>query len=71
MRPRIRKLIGAVALLIFIPAWAVVTVAVAVARLPGASILGHTLFFAVAGLLWVIPAGLVIRWMLGPREGDA
>lgn len=70
MNPRIRKLIGAVVLLVFIPAWAVVTVTVAVARLPGTSILTHTLFFAVAGLLWVLPAGLVIRWMLRPRGSE-
>jgi hypothetical protein len=67
MNARIRKLIGAIALLAFIPAYAIVVVAVAVARLPGTSILTHTLFFAIAGLLWVIPAGLVIRWMLRPR----
>jgi hypothetical protein len=69
MSAKVRKFIGAVVLLLFIPAYAIVVVAVAVARLPGTSILTHTLFFAVAGLLWVIPAGLVIRWMLRPRPG--
>lgn len=67
MNARVRKLIGAVLLLVFIPAYAIVTVTVAVARLPGTSILTHTLFFAITGLLWVIPAGLIIRWMLRPR----
>jgi hypothetical protein len=71
MSSRIRKLIGAIVLLIFIPAWALVTLAIAVARLPGTSVLAHTLFFAVTGLLWVVPAGLVIRWMLRPRGGNA
>jgi hypothetical protein len=69
MSAKVRKFIGAVVLLLFIPAYAIVVVAVAVARLPGTSILTHTLFFAVAGLLWVIPAGLVIHWMLRPRPG--
>lgn len=67
MNPRIRKLIGAIVLLIFIPIWAVVTVTFAVARLPETSILTHTLYFAIMGILWVVPAGLVIRWMLRPR----
>lgn len=67
MNARVRKLIGAVLLLVFIPAYAVVTVSVAVARLPGTSILTHTLFFAISGLLWVIPAGAIIWWMLRPR----
>lgn len=67
MNPRIRKLIGAIVLLVFIPAWAVVTVTFAVARLPETSILTHTLYFAIMGILWVVPAGLVIRWMLRER----
>ncbi len=67
MTPRIRKLIGAIVLLVFIPIWAVITVTFAVARLPESSILAHTLYFGIMGILWVIPAGLVIRWMLRPR----
>ena len=67
MNPRIRKLIGAIMLLVFIPAWAVVTITFAVARLPETSILTHTLYFAIMGILWVVPAGLVIRWMLRER----
>ena len=70
MTVRTRKLIGAAVLLIFIPLYAQLTVMIAVARLPGSSILVQTLFFAVAGLLWVVPAGLIIRWMQRPpREG--
>lgn len=70
MTVRTRKLIGAAVLLIFIPLYAQLMVMVAVARLPGSSILTQTLFFAVAGLLWVVPAGLIIRWMQRPpREG--
>jgi hypothetical protein len=68
MNVRIRKLIGATMLLVFIPAYAIVAVTIAVARLPETSVLTHTLYFAVAGLLWVIPAGLIIRWMLRPRN---
>ena len=70
MTVRTRKLIGAALLLIFIPLYAQLTVMIAVARLPGSSILTQTLFFAVTGLLWVVPAGLIIRWMQRPpREG--
>lgn len=70
MSVRTRKLIGATLLLIFIPLYAQLTVMVAVARLPGASILVQTLFFGVAGLLWVVPAGLIIRWMQRPQRED-
>lgn len=71
MNVRVRKLIGAVALLIFIPAYAVVVMTVSVARLPETGVLTHTIFYLVAGLLWVIPAGLIIRWMQRPRPGEA
>jgi hypothetical protein len=67
MSVKVRKLIGAMLLLVFIPVYALVTVTIAVARLPETSVLTHTLYFAVAGLLWVIPAGLIIRWMQKPR----
>ena len=63
---RTRKLIGAVLLLILIPTYAILAVTVAVARLPGTSILTHTLFFAISGLIWIVPAGLIIRWMVRP-----
>ena len=66
MRQRLRKLIGAVVLGVFVPFYALVAMTVAAARLPGTSGLTQTLFYAVAGLLWVIPAGLVITWMQRP-----
>jgi hypothetical protein len=29
---------------------------------------GHLLYFLLTGLLWVIPAMLVIKWMAGPLK---
>ncbi len=66
----IRKLIGAVLLIVFVPFYALVAMTIAAARLPGTSILVQTLYFAVAGLLWVIPAGLLIKWMQRPDPGE-
>jgi hypothetical protein len=44
---------------------------IAAARLPGTSGLTQTLFFAIGGLIWVIPAGAVIYWMQRPpREPE-
>jgi hypothetical protein len=68
MRQKSRKLIGAVVLAVFIPIYALVVMTVATVRLPGTSGLTQTLFFAVAGLLWVIPAGAVIYWMQRPEK---
>jgi hypothetical protein len=66
MPRKLRKLIGAIALALFVPFYALVAMSVAGARLPQASILTQTIFYAVAGLLWVIPAGLIVMWMQRP-----
>jgi hypothetical protein len=69
MRQRTRKLIGTAFLAVFVPFYALVAMTIAAARLPGASGLAQTLFFAIGGLLWVLPAGAVIYWMQRqPRE---
>ena len=66
MSQRVRKLIGAAALTVFVPFYALVAMTIAGARLPHTSIVTQTIFYAVAGLLWVIPAGLIIKWMQRP-----
>jgi Protein of unknown function (DUF2842) len=61
---RIRKLIGTVILLVFIPFYALV--AMAVTASPGvinANKWLQMLCYIVAGTLWTIPAGILIRWM--------
>jgi Protein of unknown function (DUF2842) len=61
---RIRKLIGTVILLVFIPFYALV--AMAITASPGvinANKWLQMLCYIVAGTLWTIPAGLLIRWM--------
>jgi len=59
-------LIGAAFLAVFVPFYALTAMSIGGARLPTMSDLGQTLFFAIAGLLWVLPAGLVITWMQRP-----
>jgi hypothetical protein len=61
---RIRKLLGTVVLLVFIPFYALV--AMAVTGGPGvinANKWVQMLCYIVAGTLWTIPAGILIRWM--------
>jgi hypothetical protein len=69
MTPRYRKLIGTALLLGFVPVYALFIVVVAGLLLPGWPTLAQTLFFLVTGLLWVLPAGAIIGWML--RRGTA
>ena len=66
MRQKMRKLVGAVFLTAFVPFYALVAMTIAAAKLPGTSVATQTIYYAVAGLLWVLPAGLVITWMQRP-----
>ncbi len=70
MRRRTRKLVGAAVLAVFVPLYALTAMIVAAARLPGATELAQTFYYAVAGLAWVVPAGLLITWMQRPDRPE-
>jgi hypothetical protein len=63
MTTRLRKLIGTILLLAMVAAYALIATAVAGIVLPEAGKLAELAFYAMAGLAWVLPAGLLIRWM--------
>jgi hypothetical protein len=70
MRQRTRKLIGAAVLTVFVLFYALTAMTVAAARLPGTTELTQAIYYAVAGLAWIIPAGLLVTWMQRPdRDG--
>lgn len=64
---RLRKLIGTVLLVLLVIVYAIVATIVAVAQLAESGPLVQFSFFLFSGLLWVLPAMLLIRWMAGPR----
>lgn len=70
MPPRLRKLIGTIALVAFVSTYALVAMTVAAAKLPGASGLTQLVFYAVAGLIWIVPAAALISWMSKPGTGS-
>jgi hypothetical protein len=63
---RTRKLIGTVALLGFLAAYVTLVGAVALGRVAEGDPLLLVAYALVAGLAWVLPAGLILRWMLRP-----
>jgi hypothetical protein len=63
MSPRIKKLIGAVVLLLFVTVYALGVMALAQPLLRGAGPLASLAFYVVAGLLWVLPVMPLIAWM--------
>ncbi len=68
MRQRQRKLVGTVILLIVLTIYALAAMVLGAALIPQLSNLGVFLFHAAAGLLWVVPAAYLIRWMQRPDE---
>jgi hypothetical protein len=66
---RLKKLIGTVLLVALVVIYALLATAVAVARLAEAGPLVHFIFFLVSGLLWVLPAMVLIKWMMISPKG--
>ena len=67
MRQRQRKLVGTIALLVLITIYAFIALAVAVVlQVQNANKVVELIYYVVAGLLWVLPAGLLISWMQRP-----
>ena len=69
MPVRIKKLIGTILLIVLVLAYALVATAVAVAQFSESGPLVHLAFFIFSGVLWILPAMLIIRWMV--REPKA
>jgi hypothetical protein len=67
---RIRKLIGAVALLVLVTVWALLAMVVAQKVFASPNNLAAWIFYVVAGLGWVLPAMPLIAWMSRPSAGD-
>ncbi|MGD9476942.1 UNVERIFIED_ORG: DUF2842 domain-containing protein [Roseateles sp. XES5] len=68
MPPRLRKLIGTILIIILVLAYAVVATAVASAMLGQSPWYIHLLYFTVTGLLWIVPAMVIIKWMEKPEK---
>ena len=64
MPPRSRKLIGAIVLLIFLTVYVLLAMLTAVVlQVRGVGGAGELAYYILAGLLWVIPAGIIVQWM--------
>lgn len=63
MRMRTRKLLGTIALLVFVLIYSLLAMMVAIALQVNASKFVEVAYYVVAGLAWVIPAGAIIWWM--------
>jgi uncharacterized protein DUF2842 len=66
MRRRPRKLIGTILLLAFVVLWALFAMSLAQGRVATLSAAMQIAVFVVLGLVWVLPASVLIRWMSRP-----
>ena len=66
MRSRTRKLIGAAGLLVLAVIWPLLTLALGHSNLSRYYASGQIVFIIVFGLIWLVPAALLIRWMQRP-----
>jgi hypothetical protein len=69
MSLRLRKFIGAIALLVLVSVWALV--AMALAQMPAIydNAIASAAYYVIAGVGWVLPAMPLIWWMSG--SGDS
>jgi uncharacterized protein DUF2842 len=68
MTIRTRKLIGAFALLALVAVWSLIAMALAQSVLTDINGFVAAIYYVVAGLGWVLPAMLLIKWMARPDE---
>jgi hypothetical protein len=66
---RTKKLIGAVIVLVWLPVYALLAMSLGIRVLPHANGVVQFLYYAVAGMAWIVPIGLMLPWMSRePRE---
>ncbi|WP_018181758.1 DUF2842 domain-containing protein [Kaistia granuli] len=65
---RLRKFIGMIALVVLVVVYAFTAMVIAQLKLPDAPRYVQMIYYVVVGLAWVIPAGILIKWMQKPQE---
>ncbi|MGE3145743.1 MAG: DUF2842 domain-containing protein [Pseudorhodoplanes sp.] len=63
---RLRKFIGAVALLMLVTVWALLAMAIAQFAFASTNSWAAWIFYVVAGMGWVLPAMPLVTWMSRP-----
>ncbi|MCO5730677.1 DUF2842 domain-containing protein [Rhizobium sp. SSA_523] len=67
MPVRLKKLVGTILLVVLVSLYAVLATTIATLALSQQPWWVHLLYFGFSGILWVLPAMLIIKWMAGPR----
>ncbi|MFB9951095.1 DUF2842 domain-containing protein [Rhizobium puerariae] len=67
LAPRLRSFIGTILIIILVIVYALAATTVATLLLATSPWWVHFLYFLFSGLLWILPAMLIIKWMAGPK----
>lgn len=67
MVPRLRSFVGTILIIVLVITYALAATTVATLTLATSPWWVHLLYFKLSGLLWILPAMLIIKWMAGPR----
>ncbi len=67
MVPGLRSFIGTILIIVLVIVYALAATTFASLLLGTAPWWVHFLYFLLTGLLWVLPAMLIIKWMAGPK----
>lgn len=63
VNPRSKKLVGTLLMIVWIPVYALTAMAIGLHVLPHANGAVTFLYYLLAGLLWIVPVGLLLPWM--------
>lgn len=66
MTRRTRRIVGAAALTAFVLAYIVAAAEIGAVYFAEAGVVLQVAYFAVAGIAWTVPAGLILMWMRRP-----
>jgi hypothetical protein len=68
MNIRTRKFFGTIGILLTLLLYLPIAMLVGANHFAQASAWQQVLYFLVAGTLWVLPAGAIVRWMVKPDD---
>ena len=67
MVPRLRSFVGTILIIVLVIVYVLAATTVASLTLATAPWWVHLLYFFLSGLLWILPAMVIIKWMAGPK----
>lgn len=67
MVPRLRSFIGTILIIILVIVYALAATTFATLLLATSPWWVHFLYFLISGLIWILPAMVIIKWMAGPK----